>query len=46
MWRTELKIRGARVDFYWRATMTCFMTSSFVKFIFSLIRNVLVCFFQ
>jgi len=28
------------------APMTYFMTSSFVKFMFSLIRNVLVCFFQ
>jgi len=26
--------------------VACFMTSSFVKFMFSLIRNVRVCFFQ
>jgi len=43
--RAGLKGRGARVSFHWRAPMTYFMTSSFVKF-FLLIRNVLICFFQ
>jgi len=44
--RAGLKGRGARGNFHWRAPMTYFMTSSFVKFMFSLIRNVLLCFFQ
>jgi len=44
--RAELKVMGARCNFHWRAPITYFMTSSFVKFMFSLIRNVLLCFFQ
>jgi len=44
--RAGLKGRGARGNFYWRAPMTKFMTSSFVKCMFSVIRNVVVCFFQ
>jgi len=44
--RARLKGLGALGNFYWRVPMTSFMTSSFVKFMFSLIRNVLVCFFQ
>jgi len=44
--RAGLKGKGARGNFYWRAPMAYFMTSSFVKFMFPLIRNVLVCFFQ
>jgi len=44
--RAGLKGRGARGNFHWRTPMTYFMTSSFVKVMFSLICNVLVCFFQ
>jgi len=40
--RTGLKSRGARGNFHWRPPMTYFMSSSVVKFMFSLIRNVLV----
>jgi len=41
-----LKGRAARGKFHSRAPMTYFMTSSFVKFMFSLIRNVLFRFIQ
>jgi len=44
--RAGLKGRGARGNFFWRAPMTKFMTSSFVKVTFSLIRKVPVCFFR
>ena len=44
--RAGLKGSGARGNFHSMAPMTYFMTSSFVKRMFSLIRNVLVCFFQ
>ena len=44
--RAGLKGRGARGNFYWRAPMTQFMTSSFVKVVFSLIRKVPVYFFR
>ena len=44
--RAGLKGRGARGNFQWEAPMTYFMTSSFVKFTFSLIRKVPVCFFR
>jgi len=37
-----LKVSGARGNFNWRAAMTYLITSSFVKFIFSLTPNVLV----
>jgi len=37
IYRAGLKGRGARGNFYWRAPMTYFMTSSFVKVTFSLI---------
>ena len=46
LFRAGLKGRGVRGNFHWRAPMTYFMTSSFVKFTFSLICNILVCFFQ
>jgi len=42
----RIKGYGARSNFYSRAPMTYLMTSSFVKYMFSLIRNILVCFFQ
>jgi len=44
--RAGLKGRGALGNFQWRAPMTDFTTSSFVKYMFPLIRNVLVCFFR
>ena len=44
--RAGVKGRRTQVNFHSRAPMTYFMTSSFVKFMFSLIRKVLVCFFQ
>ena len=44
--RAGLKGRGARGNFYWRAPMTWFMTSSLVKVMFSLIRKVPVWFFR
>jgi len=44
--QSRIKRVGARGNFHWRAPMTYFMMSSFVKFLFSLIGNVLVCFFQ
>jgi len=44
--RVGFKGTGVRANFHWRAPMTYFMTSSFIKFMFSLICNVLVCFFQ
>jgi len=44
--RARLKGRGARGNFHWRAPMTYVMTSLFVKFMFSLIRNIIVRFFQ
>ena len=33
--RAGLKARGARGNFHWRATITYFMTSSFIKFVFA-----------
>jgi len=33
--RAGLKGRGSRVNFHWRAVMTYFVTSSFVKFVFA-----------
>jgi len=42
--RAGLKGRGARGNFYRRAPMTKFMTSSFLKVMFSLIRKVPVFF--
>jgi len=44
--RAGLKGRGARGNFYWRAPMKYFMTSPFIKVMFSLIGQVPVCFFQ
>ena len=44
--RAGLKGRGARGNFYWRAPMTQFVTSLFIKDMFSLICKVLVCFFR
>jgi len=41
--RAELNGRGVRGNFNSRAPMTYFLTWSFVKIMFSLIRNVLVC---
>jgi len=46
MGRAGTKGSRARGNFHWRAPMSYFMTSSFVKFMFSLIHTVLVCFFQ
>jgi len=43
--QSRIKGQGARGNFHWRAPMTYFMTSSFVKCMFSQIGNVLVCFF-
>ena len=47
-WTTRAGLHGwgARGNFYWRAHRTSFMTSSYVKVTFSLIRKVPVCFFR
>ena len=44
--RAWLKGKGAWGNYHWRAPMTWFITSSFVKVLFSLVRKVHVCFFS
>jgi len=44
--QSRIKGKGARDNFHRRAPMTYAMTSSFVKFMFLLIRNIIVCLFQ
>ena len=45
-YQSLIKGQGGPGQFYWWASMMYFMTSSFVKVMFSLIRKVPVCFFR
>jgi len=45
-YQSRIKGQGGPGQFYWWASMMYFMTSSFVKVMFSLIRKVPVCFFR